>query len=205
MKLAYRYKLIPEKHQSNLIDGWIELARRQYNFRLGERFRWFDATRTPINACPLNVAIVPVEEIYQNIPVSKVLSKGKRKGEEYSLINYGYVDWSVVQKDDLTRTKRLFPEYKEMPSQVLQNVIERVNNAFERFVRGDKNGTRSGKPKFKGKPYYRSICFPQGVKVNGSGLVELPKLGEVRFIEHRPIPPGFLVKTAVVLNKGNLN
>ncbi|GET44551.1 transposase [Microseira wollei NIES-4236] len=184
-----------------MIDEWIELSRRQYNFRLGERFRWFDSTRTPVNACPLNVSIVPVEDIYRNIPLSKTLSKGKRKGEEYSLINQGYVDWPNVQKDDLTSTKRLFPEYKEMPSQVLQNVIERVTNAFDRFVKGDGNGKRSGKPKFKGKPYYRSICFPQGVEIVGTGQVDLPKIGVVSFMEHRPIPSGFTVKTATIVKE----
>ncbi|WP_264197150.1 RNA-guided endonuclease InsQ/TnpB family protein [Microseira wollei] len=192
---------MPEAHQSQVIDEWIELSRRQYNFRLGERFRWFDSTRTPVNACPLNVSIVPVEDIYRNIPLSKTLSKGKRKGEEYSLINQGYVDWPNVQKDDLTSTKRLFPEYKEMPSQVLQNVIERVTNAFDRFVKGDGNGKRSGKPKFKGKPYYRSICFPQGVEIVGTGQVDLPKIGVVSFMEHRPIPSGFTVKTATIVKE----
>jgi putative transposase len=201
MKLAYQYKLIPEAHQSKVIDEWIELSRRQYNFRLGERFRWFDSTRTPVNACPLNVSIVPVDDIYRNIPLSKTLSKGKRKGEEYSLITQGYVDWPNVQKDDLTRTKRLFPEYKEMPSQVLQNVIERVTRTFDRFVKGDGNGKRSGKPKFKGKPYYRSICFPQGVELVGTGQVDLPKIGVVSFMEHRLIPAGFVVKTATIVKE----
>jgi putative transposase len=201
MKLAYQYKLIPETHQSQEIDEWIELSRRQYNFRLGERFRWFDSTRTPVNACPLNVSIVTVDDIYRNIPLSKTLSKGKRKGEEYSLIHQGYVDWPTVQKDDLTNTKRLFPEYKEMPSQVLQNVIERVTRAFDRFVKGDGNGKRSGKPKFKGKPYYRSICFPQGVEIVGTGQVDFPKIGVISFVEHRPIPSGFTVKTATIVKE----
>jgi putative transposase len=201
MKLAYQYKLIPDAHQSQVIDEWIELSRRQYNFRLGERFRWFDSTRTLVNACPLNVSIVSVDDIYRNIPLSKTLSKGKRKGEEYSLIHQGYVDWPNVQKDDLTHTKRLFPEYKEMPSQVLQNVIERVTHAFDRFVKGDGNGKRSGKPKFKGKPYYRSICFPQGVEIVGAGQVDLPKIGVVSFRSHRPIPTGFVVKTATIVKE----
>ncbi len=201
MKLAYQYKLILEAAQSQVIDRWIELCRRQYNFRLGERFKWFDSTRTPINACPLNVSIVQVNDIYRNIPLSKTLSKGKRKGEEYSLINQGYMDWPNVQKDDLTQTKRLFPEYKEMPSQVLQNVIERVTRSFDRFVKGDKSGKRSGKPKFKGKPYYSSICFPQGVKIVNLGQVELPKLGVIEFVEHRPIPSGFTVKTATIVKE----
>lgn len=201
MKLTYQYKLIPEVHQAMTVNEWIELCRRQYNFRLGERFRWFDSTRTPVNACPLNAFIVPIDTIFENIPLSKVLSKKSRKGQEYSLINKGYVDWPNVQKDDLPNTKRLFPEYKAMPSQMLQNVIERVNRAFDRFVKGDKNGNRSGKPKFKGKPYYSSICFPQGVEIIGSGKVDLPKLGIVEFIEHRPIPSGFTVKTATIVKE----
>lgn len=201
MKLARQYKLIPETYQAQTVDEWVELCRRQYNFRLGERFNWFDSTRTRVDACPLNSSIVPITEIYERIPLSKVLSKGEKKGQEYSLINQGYVDWPNVQKDDLTNTKRLFPEYKGMPSQMLQNVIERVSRAFDRFVKGDKNGKRSGKPKFKGKPYYNSICFPQGIEIVGPGLVELPKLGIVKFLEHRPIPSGFTVKTATIVKE----
>jgi putative transposase len=199
MRCAYKYKLILENHQALEADDWIELCRRQYNFRLGERFRWFEATRTPINACPLNASIVPVDRIYQDIPEMKILSKGKKKGSEYPLIQGGYVDWANVQKDGLKQTKELFPEYKEMPSQMLQNVIERVNKAFDRFVHGDKSGKRSGKPKFKGRPYYKSVCFPQGIELIRKGVVSLPKLGEVKFIEHRPIPKGFTVKTATII------
>lgn len=198
MRLTYQYKLSLETHQRKLVEYWIELCRRQYNFRLGERFRWLEATRAPVNACPLNVSIVPVDVIYDEIPESKILTKGKNKGKEFALINNGYVNWATVQKDALKTTKLLFPEYKGMPSQMLQNVIERVNSAFDRFTTGDKNGKRSGKPKFKGKPYYRSVCFPQGVDFVGAGLVDLPKIGTVEFIEHRPIPEGFTVKAATV-------
>ncbi len=198
MRIARKYRLRLESWQQKTIDEWIELCRRQWNFRLGQRLNWYEATRTPVNACPLASFIVPVDEIYRDIPESKILSKGKNKGSEYSLIQQGYVDWYTVQKDDLKNTKKLFPEYKEMPSQVLQNCIERLKKAFDRFVFGDKNGKRSGKPKFKGKPYYSSICFPQGIKLIGSGQVELPKIGILDFIEHREIPEGFTVKTATI-------
>lgn len=201
MRLAYKYKLTLEKHQAATVDTWIELARRQYNFRLGERFRWFEATRTPVNACPLNASIVPIDEIYRNIPESKVLTKGQKVGENYALINGGFVNWPTVQKDELKNTKMLFPEYEEMPSQMLQNIIERVNKAFDRFIHGDKNGKKSGKPKFKGKPYYRSVCFPQGADFVAQGVVNLPKIGVLNYIEHRPIPKGFEVKTATIIRE----
>ncbi len=34
------------------------MARKQYNYRLAERLNWFEATRTPVNAYPLNVSVV---------------------------------------------------------------------------------------------------------------------------------------------------
>jgi putative transposase len=206
MRLAYKYKLNIQTHQRQTIDQWIELARRQYNFRLGERFNWFAATRHPVNSCPIDGGYGPVqnvEDVFADIPLSKELTKGKKKGQEYSLINQGYVDWANVQKDGLKQTKKLFPEYKEMPAQMLQNVIERVSRSFDRFTKGDKNGKRSGKPKFKGRAYYNSVCWPQGIEVVGKGLVSLPKLGEIEFIEHRPIPKGFTVKTATVIRDGD--
>jgi putative transposase len=205
MRLTYKYKLNPLTHQKRTLDAWIELARRQYNFRLGERFRWFDATRHPVNSCPIDGNYGPVQsvdDVFANIPLSKVLTRGKNIGKEYPLINQGYVDWANVQKDGLKQTRLLFPEYQEMPAQMLQNVIERVNKSFDRFTTGDKNGKRSGKPKFKGKPYYRSVCWPQDVKLRSKGVVFLPKLGELKFIEHRPIPEGFTVKTATVIRDG---
>jgi putative transposase len=199
MQLTYKYKLKPSNAESAQIDRWIELCRRQYNYRLAERFNWYEATRSRVDACPLNVSIVPVNEAYRNIPESKVLAKGKNKGSVYPLIKGGYVNWGSVQKDDLKQMKALFPEYKELDSQLLQNVVERVDKAFERFTQGDSNGKRSGKPKFKGKPYYRSICFPQRVQVLNNGRVILPKLGELRFVQHRPLPEGFTVKTATII------
>ena len=80
MQLTYKYKLKPSKPQIALFQTWIELCRRQYNFRVGQRFNWYEQTRTSINACPLNVSIVAVDDIYKDISLEKELSKGKRKG-----------------------------------------------------------------------------------------------------------------------------
>ncbi|NEP88751.1 MAG: helix-turn-helix domain-containing protein, partial [Okeania sp. SIO2C2] len=38
MRTAYQYKLRPNKEQLATIKMWLELLRRQYNYRLGERF-----------------------------------------------------------------------------------------------------------------------------------------------------------------------
>jgi transposase len=102
MQLTYKYRLTPTKAQLTTMATHLELCRRQYNYRLGERFRWWESTRTPINACPLTVSIVPVEEIYQNIPLTRTQTRDGRKkddsgnpltreGDVFSNIQGGYV------------------------------------------------------------------------------------------------------------------
>jgi putative transposase len=172
MQLTYRYKLKPTTEQNALMIEWLNLCRRQYNYRLGERFRWWEATRTPVNACPLNVSIVPIERIYQNIPESRIQVRDGRKkgidgqpttkkGDKHSNIINGYVQWEVVQLADLKNTKKLFPDYKKIHSQVIQDVVGRVETAFSNFLKPDKNGNRAGKPRFKGLHYYKSFSNKQ--------------------------------------------
>ncbi|NER07281.1 MAG: helix-turn-helix domain-containing protein, partial [Okeania sp. SIO3C4] len=50
---AYQYKLRPNSEQIATIEMWLELLRRQYNYRLGERFSWWSENRCPVNACSL--------------------------------------------------------------------------------------------------------------------------------------------------------
>ncbi|NEQ37708.1 MAG: transposase [Okeania sp. SIO3I5] len=220
MLLKYKYKLKPCKRQAVIIANWLSMARRQYNYRLAERLNWFEATRTPVNACPLNVSVVPVERIYQNIPEFRVQtrdgrkkdSNGKlitKKGDKHPNIVNGYVLWETVQLADLAQTKKLFPEYKSMHSQVLQDVIQRVQTTMDNFTKPDKNSKTSGRPKFKGKHYYNSFSYPQlsnnNIVKNADGryCVNLPKIGLISFVYNRPIPVGFKVKTGTVIREAD--
>jgi putative transposase len=205
MRLTYKYRLKPTKSQIATFQVWLELARRQYNFRLGQRFDWYEATRSRVDACPLVANIVPVEEIYKDIPLTRTLIKGKRKGEVVSnIVEQGYVDWFSVQRADLKQTKALFAEYKELDSQVLQDVIDRVEYAFSRFIKPDASGNRSGKPRFKGHHYYKSFTYTQLHNCDltkderGRNCINLKKIGLVPIVLHRPIPDGFEVKTGTI-------
>ena len=175
MRTAYQYRLRLTKPQQTTIDQWIELARRQYNYRLAERFNWYEQNRCQINACPL---ICHLPEL-------------KDRPDFYS------------QKRDLLNSKKLFPEYKELPSHTLQDVITRVEKAFDRWRSCDSNGNRSGKPRFKGQGRFRSISFPDPIKpehIQGQ-FIQLPKIGRLKLILHRPLPDGFKVKTAAIIKK----
>ena len=216
MKLTYKYTLRPTKHQAVTITTHLELCRRQYNYRLGERFKRWESTRIPLNACPLTADRVSVEEIYKNIPLTRVQTRDGRKkdgsgnpltkkGDVVSNIDGGYVQMLTVQLADLKNTKRLFPDYKTWDCQVLQDVVHPVETSFPNFTRPDKNGNRRGKPKFKGFHYYKSLTYPKLDNLNiikneqNRICIDLGKVGQVPMVFHRPIPTGFKVKTGTVI------
>jgi len=82
-------------------------------------------------------------------------------------------------------------------------VIARVEKTFDRWLSGDSNGKRSGKPRFKSQGRFRSIAFPDPIKpkhIQGR-FIQLPKIGKLKLILHRPLPDGFKVKTAAIIKK----
>jgi putative transposase len=87
----------------------------------------------------------------------------------------------------LTEWKTSKPVLKEVHSQVLQNVQERVDLAFKAFFRRVKAGEEPGYPRFKGKGLYDSFTFPQaGFKLVGDRL-RISKVGDISIKLHRPI------------------
>ena len=176
MRLSYQYKLRPNKQQIKVFKNWLNLLRCQYNHRLSERFNWYEQNRSNINSCPLICHLPQLKD---------------------------YPDY-YNQKKDLINTKSLFPRYKTIHSQVLQDVIKRVKLTFDKWLKGDTNGRHSGKPRFKGIGRYRSFSYPQ-MKQNCivSNKIKLPKIGEVKLVQHRPIPDGFKIKTATIICKAD--
>lgn len=87
----------------------------------------------------------------------------------------------------LTLWKQEHPELRDVFSQVLQNVQERVDLAFKAFFRRVKAGEKPGYPRFRGYGWYDSFTFKQfGFELLDNGLF-LSKIGTVKIILHRPI------------------
>ena len=103
--------------------------------------------------------------------------------------------WEQEQKS-LTYydTKRMIPIWKEQKpelkniySQALQNVTERVDLAFKAFFRQVKAGEQNGYPRFKGFGRYDSFTYTQsGFTLNNTHL-HLSKIGNVKIKLHRPL------------------
>lgn len=78
----------------------------------------------------------------------------------------------------LTDCKEEFKWMKEVPSQSLQDTIERMDNAYQSFFKG------GGFPKFAKRDRYNSILFKQ-VKQVDNYIFKLPKLGTVTIFKDR--------------------
>jgi putative transposase len=79
------------------------------------------------------------------------------------------------------------PELDQIHSQVLQNVVDRLDKSFQGFFRRCKSGEKPGFPRFRGMHRYDSFCYPQtGFEIIGSEL-KLSKIGHIRMKMHRPI------------------
>jgi putative transposase len=82
------------------------------------------------------------------------------------------------------------PALKHVHSQVLQNVTQRVDLAFQAFFRRKQAGAEAaGYPRLKSFKRYDSITYPQygnGVDIRGGELLAY-KLGRVHVVWHRPV------------------
>jgi putative transposase len=176
MKTSYQYKIKPTKQQSEKIDKTLEMLRYQYNYLLAQRFDWYEQNRCPIDRCPL---ICHLPEL-------------KEQPNYYN------------QKASLVQLKVDRPWYKSIHSQVLQEVPKKVELAFDRWLSGDVNGKKSGRPRLKGKGQYKTFTYTQFQRhhfVNNK--ITLSKIGDVKVIAHRPIPDGFDIKTVSVTRKAD--
>ena len=77
--------------------------------------------------------------------------------------------------------------FKGVFSQVLQDVLRRLDKSFKAFFRRVKAGEKPGYPRFKGRGWYKSFTYPQvGYKLEGSKLT-LSKIGSIRIFKHREV------------------
>ena len=91
------------------------------------------------------------------------------------------------QDKQLPEIKQTNPEYCDVHSQVLQDVLKRLDKSFQGFFRRVKAGQKAGFPRFKGKNRFDSFCYAQsGFSLSGNKLT-LSKIGKVKIKLSREI------------------
>jgi len=91
------------------------------------------------------------------------------------------------QINEIPELKADFPEYGEVGSQVLQDVLERLDRAYAGFFRRIRNGEKAGYPRFRGRHRYDSFTLKQtGWKLD-SRYLAIRNIGRLKMRLSRPI------------------
>ncbi len=108
------------------------------------------------------------------------------KNENKSLSQYD-------QTKTIPLLKQQHAAFKQVYSQVLQQVSQRVDLAFKGFFRRlkgkSKTGEKAGFPRYKNETRYDSITYPQfanGCRLDDKGL-RLGSIGCIRIVQHRSL------------------
>jgi putative transposase len=169
--MTFRYRIYPNFEQEQQMLNWLETCRKVYNHAVRERKDWINSRKCQADRCSLaSEYIIPADAPYPNY---------------------------YAQKKALTAAKPDFPLIKAVHSQVLQDVIARVDSAFA-FMK--ERGF--GFPRFKKFGQFKTLNFPQlqADPIRGT-QIKIPKVGLMPVVLHRPIPEGFLVKSLRVVCK----
>jgi putative transposase len=104
------------------------------------------------------------------------------------------------QKATLPERKKHISALKEVYSQVLQNVVERLDKTYQAFFRRVKTDEKAGFPRFKPESRYTSFTYPQSGFAVKEKFIALSKIGDVRIKLHRQIEGKIKTCTVMVKN-----
>lgn len=184
---AYKYRISANKATTEKLHWVLLRCRELYNAGLQERR---DAYEMGVRRHPG----------YYDEETRKQLTR------EHAV---GYYE----QKRELVDIKEERPEYQDIASHVLQDVILRLKRAFDTFFRRVQNGEQPGYPRFQGRNRSSSFCYPDGagwkleakerpegkkgmVRVN----LKLTKIGMVKLHLHRTMEG--TIKTVTIKREG---
>ncbi len=148
---------------------------------------------TPKQECELERVLMLCRHVY-NAAVEERREAWRMRGVSVSYYQ---------QKAELPDIKEAMPEYCEVHSQVLQDVIQRVERPFHAFFRRVKAGETPGYPRFQGRNRYNCFTYPQfenGTHLD-KGFLVLSKIGRIamrwsRLLEGTP-------KTVTISREGD--
>ena len=178
MRSTFKYRIYLNKAQEQILEKEFNFCRFLYNSALQERRSHY-------------------KQFVKDNP------DHKEDGIKYEGIT------KKIQISYLTEIKKDFKEQvKPIYSQVLQDVINRLDGAFKSFFERCKKGQKPGYPRFKGADRFKSITFTQSdFKSFGTKLLEDKKhveiygLGKVKIKYHRPFEG--ICKTVTLTKKAN--
>lgn len=192
MLISYTYKLDPSRNQAATMEKHVEMLRLQYNFRIRERSEAYEQASRPVLG---NYCIVETRALV--CPLTCSVSKQALYGDPWT--PKGKKRSALAQQDaDLPNLKKERPWYGQIQHHVLQQMLRRVDEAFQRFFKG-----LGGYPKLKRRGKFRSFSYTPGDVRFQKNRVRLPGIGWMIFFQSRPFPDGFAVRSVTVRRKSD--
>ena len=127
-----------------------------------------------------------------NVALAERRDQGKfnRLIADWQLFPWGKPEW-INYYDQAADLKRDKTEYqKQVHSQVLQNVLKRLEKSFKNFFNG------AGYPRFQGRNRYDSFTYPQSGFNIVDGKLKVSKIGIIKMVQHRTIEG--IIKTCTI-------
>jgi len=146
----------------------MKATRKAYKFRLYPTKTQANTLRQHLGICRelYNCALLDRRDAYQ------------RNG-----VSVGYYDQAM----QLPEIKQVLPEVAQVYSQTLQDVLKRLDKAFDNFFRRVKLGEEPGYPRFKPANRYNSLTYPGlGWSLKNDRLT-LAKIGTIKVKLHREV------------------
>ena len=121
----------------------------------------------------------------------------RKEAWKYAKKSVSYYDQSA----QLPEIKEIRNEYKLIGAHVLQNVLKRVDFAFQTFFLRVKAGEKAGYPRYRSSTRYDSFCYPDkaGWKLDEDRLA-LTNIGHIKIKLHREIEGK--IKTLTIKREG---
>lgn len=126
------------------------------------------------------------EKLQANLDVCRELYNAalQERREAWSLHRKGI--HYIEQANQLPDIKAVREDVRAVHSQVLQDVLRRIDKAFQAFFLRCKRGRVAGFPRFRSESRYDSFTYPQAGFQLG-GRLSLSKIGDIKIKLHRPI------------------
>jgi putative transposase len=158
------------------------LACKAYKYRLYPTHAQKTSFELTLNLC---------RELY-NAALQERRDAYKRSGKSLK-----YYDQAM----QLPAIKEVRPDLEMVHSQVLQEVLHRLDRTFKAFFARCQRGDKPGYPRFQAKGRYHSFTFPQGGWSLKNNRLTLSKIGTIKLKLHREVVGK--VKTCTISREGD--
>ena len=201
---AYQFRCQLTKEQTVQFVQSAGCVRKVWNYFLSKIEKAEERYKTKLKAeteqAKLNLEVVEkntsfLDKEIDNKESQEDKDETKTKAKSKKASSYkGYHHYAKLLTK--LKAKKKYFYLKDCPSQALQQTLINLDKGFKRFFKKE-----AEHPVFKKKAKYKAIHFPQGFDFKGEGQINLPKIGLVHFIQHRPLHPDFTIKNVYIREK----